>query len=327
MPSRGYTSSARVASPPSAFYEVLSTDFGLAAPGANGTTLDGGWSTSNLAYNAAGGNLGGGTAHCKITYVTAQGESKPSSDATVSISAGSGAFTVTFPVIPSATSGSPEATAAPVLGFRIYSNSSTSTLLNRTTDFDATTQAALISVACSSGTLTNVIPVSKTTAQVQTYGAGAAVPVIDQSGIQLALPVIGANTTVDYYLRVPNSGGLWEIQKSVEFMRPQGATESAGITTANMDCLAPVYPGVSTAVSLDAYMVLNGYLFRCTASGTTAATFIGYSGFNTAKFGTTTDGTVTWTCYGKSVLIRIHFSNSSGSSASPVAQEYDFWEN
>jgi len=303
--SKGYNSSQRGASPPSAYYEVLQTDFGQI-----------GGAQPTLAYNAGAGSLAMSTARCAITWVTAQGESQISAENTVSIAAGTGAFTITQPTVPT--------NGAPVIAWRVYSSSggAGTELLNvagaSTTQVQqnfTTTQGILLA-----------FPVATTSVQVLIYGAGAAIPTFDQSGVQSPLPSIAANTTVDYFLRVPNAGGLWKSQKQVNYMRPQGAAEPAGITIGNVDCTPLLYPGTSQSVALGVYMVMANVLYLCTATGTTATTFIGGAAFNQAKGATTTDGTVTWTSYGKATLIRMHISNSSGSSAVPVAQEYDFFE-
>jgi hypothetical protein len=73
------------------------------------------------------------------------------------------------------------------------------------------------------------------------------------------------------------------------------------------------------------YFSMNGYLFQAVAGGTTAAAFIGFSAFNLNQFGVTTDGSVKWMCLGRQALVRAHISNSSGSAASPAAQEYDLF--
>jgi len=140
---------------------------------------------------------------------------------------------------------------------------------------------------------------------------------------------VGAATTADYDFIVPNSGALWKVQKAVDYMRPSGIAETAGVSiVGNMDCIAPLYPGTSTGVTqgVSSYFVMNGYLFWATASGTTASTFPGYAAFSTKVGGTTTDGTVTWTCLGKAVLVRAHFMNATASAAYPAAQEYDLFQ-
>jgi hypothetical protein len=303
--SRGYLSSARTAGPVSSYYEVIQTDFGVL-----------GGVAPSLAYNAGSGSLGASTARCAITWITAQGESQISAEATVSISAGSGAFTITQPTVPS--------NGSPVLGWRVYSSSGAagSELLN--VSALSTTQVQQ-NFTTTEGVLAG-FPVATTAVQVLIYGAGQAIPAYDQSGIQSPLPSVAANSTVDYFVRVPNAGGLWKPQKAIDFMRPQYATESAGIQIGNVDCSPLLYPGVNTAASLGTYMVMAGTLYLCIAAGTTAAAFIGGSAFNQTKGQTTTDGTVTWLSYGKATLIRVHISNSTGSAATPVAQEYDFFQ-
>jgi len=150
------------------------------------------------------------------------------------------------------------------------------------------------------------------------------------TGIQNPLPFIPGESTVDWIGILPNMGSEWKVQKSVDYDRPQGLTEPAGIAIDNVDCIAPLYPGTSTVVvvriNASAYFVMNGYLFQATTGGTTATTFIGWPAFNTIKGATTTDGTVVWTSKGKAVLVRIRFANYSTTPASPVAQEYDFFE-
>jgi hypothetical protein len=269
-----------------------------------------------LAYNAGVGSLAMSTARAAITWITAQGESQISAESTVSIAAGSGAFTITQPTVPP--------NGAPVIGWRVYSSSggAGTELLN--VSALSTTQVQS-SFTTTEGVL-SAFPIATTSVQVLIYGAGQAIPAYDQSGIQAPLPSVPASSTVDYYIRVPNAGGLWKSQKQVNFMRPQYAAEAAGIEIGNVDCAPLLYPGVNTSVALGVYMVMANTLYLCIAAGTTAATFIGGAAFNQAKGSTTTDGTVTWLSYGKATLIRMHISNSSGSAAIPVAQEYDFFE-
>src|ERR1700676_60782 len=149
-------------------------------------------------------------------------------------------------------------------------------------------------------------------------------------GLQNPLPLVPAGGTADFVAIIANTGSQWKVQKSVKFARPNGTTETAGIVVDGIDCIAPVYPGTSTVVAAGftpvSYMVMNGYVFGATTAGTTAATFIGFSKFNTAKGATTTDGTVVWTSFGKAVIVRIRFANVSAVAATPAAQEYDIWE-
>lgn len=303
--SRGYASSLRGVSPPSSYYEVLQSDFGVL-----------GGAAPALAYNAGSGSLAMSTARCAITWITAQGESQISTEATVSIAAGSGAFTITQPTVPT--------NGAPVIGWRVYSSSggAGTELLNVAAN--STTQLQS-SFQTTQGVL-SAFPVATTAVQVLIYGAGQAIPSYDQSGIQPPLPAVAASSTVDYYIRVPNAGGLWKPQKQVNFIRPQYAAEAAGIEIGNVDCSPILYPGPNVAVSLGQYMVMANTLYLCTAAGTTGNPFIGGAAFNQTKGVTTTDGTVTWTSFGKATLIRAHISNSSGSAATPVAQEYDFFQ-
>lgn len=150
------------------------------------------------------------------------------------------------------------------------------------------------------------------------------------TNIQNPLPLVPANGTADFVAIVANTGSQWKTQKTVHFARPNGTTETAGIVIDGIDCIAPVYPGTATPVfsglGVASYMVLNGYLFQASVSGTTAATFIGFSNFNTAKGALTVDGTVTWLSHGKATIVRIRFGNASIVPATPVAQEYDLWE-
>lgn len=302
--SKGYLSSSRTANAPSAYFEVLQSDFGQV-----------GGAAPALAYNAGAGSLAMSTGRVAITWITAQGESLVSTEATVAVSAATGAITVTLPTVP--TNGST------VLGWRVYSSSggAGTPLLNVAANSTTQVQQNFVTTQ---GTLAG-FPVATTAVQVLIYGAGQAEPGTDLSGIQTALPSIAANTAVDYYFRVPNTGSLWRTQKDPQYMRPQGIADPSGISAGNVDVVSPLYPGTSQSVALGAYMTIGGYLYLATAAGTTAATFIGGAAFNQTKGVTTTDGTVTWTSYGKAMLIRLRFANASGSAAVPVAQEYDFF--
>jgi len=303
--SKGYLSSARVSNAPGAYYEVKQTDFGAL-----------GGAAPSLAYNAGAGSLAMSTARAAITWITAAGESLPSAEATVAISAGTGAFTVTQPTVPT--------NGAVVVAWRVYSSSggAGTPLLNAAANSTTQTQSNFVTTQ---GTLA-AFPVATTAVQVLIYGAGQAEPAIGQSGIQLPLPSVGANTSADYFIIVPNQTGQFETQKSVQMMKPQGIPDGVGIVGTIVGFQMPLYPGTSQSVSLAAYMVMNSFLFVCTAAGTTASTFIGGPAFATAKNATTTDGTVTWTCLGKAGLINLRFVNGAGSAAAPSAQEMDFFQ-
>lgn len=305
--SRGYLSSFRGATNPSSYYQVMQSDFGQL-----------GGSAPSLAYNAGAGSLAMSTARCAISWVTAQGESLISAEATVAISAGSGAFTITQPTVPT--------NGGTVIAWRVYSSSggAGSALLNVAALSTTQVQSNFVTTQ---GTLL-AFPIATTSVQVLIYGAGQAEPVTDNSGIQVALPSVSASSSADYFFRVPNAATLWKTQNDPQFKRPQGIADPAGITPGNVDIVMPLYPGTSQSVTAGsaagAYMVMNSTLYVCTTSGTTASTFIGGAAFNQAKGSTTTDGTVVWTSLGKSALVRMRFSNSSGSAAIPNAQEYDF---
>lgn len=167
--------------------------------------------------------------------------------------------------------------------------------------------------------------VSISAATVVTSSGGAFV-----AGIQNPLPLVPAESTADFVAIVANTGSQWKTQKTVHFARPNGTTETAGIVIDGIDCISPVYPGTSTVLAAGftaaSYMVMNGYLFNVTTGGTTAATFIGFSNFKTAKGATTTDGTVVWTSLGKAAIVRIRFGNVSITAGTPINQEYDLWE-
>jgi hypothetical protein len=309
MPSKGYTSSARVSSHPGAYIEIPATDFGVA-----GGTL------ANPGNVGSGGSLANGSIFDKITWITAEGESGPSTEGTVTVTGGpNGSITVVKPATPT--------NGATVLGWRVYTSSTTNTeLLNAAANSTTEVQQNFVTAQ---GTLAG-FPLTTTTVHVLILGAGQAIPLVDFSGAQAALPAIPVNTTVDYFFRVPNTGSQWKVQKTVEWMRPQGLAEPGGVLVGPMDPVAPVYPGTSQSVTASiatpVYMVIGGYLFVASATGTTAATFIGFSAFNINTFGVTTDGTVKWTCLGRRILVRCHFGNNTGGVLTPVTQEYDLFE-
>lgn len=309
---RGFNSSFRGALSPRAFYEVFGTDFGATAPAA-----------PTLAYNAGAGSLAASTASSKVTWITKNGESLPSAEATDTIAAGSGAFTITQPTVPT--------NGTAVIGWRVYSGNGTGNeALNAASN--STTQAQQnFTVSNGSGGTTTItgFPIATTAVQVLIYGAGAAAPLVDRSGIQTALPSVAANSSDDYVLVVPNQGSQWRQQSAVDYIRPDGTAETSGISIGGVDVVNPLYPGTSTNVTagtgVSSYCVLNGYLYQCTTSGETASAFIGSGAFNQARGATTTDGTVVWISLGKASIIRIRFLNSSGSAAVPAAQEYDLF--
>jgi hypothetical protein len=313
--SKGYSSSYRGSNCPGAFYAVFTGDFGEPIPGA-----------PTLAYEAGTGSLATGTAFVQIAWITAQGVSLPSVEVGVAITASTGGALVTIPAVP--TSG------APVIGWQLFSAGSTATEgQNRlTTD---TKQASVVSIPTTEGAQLG-FPIATTHVVLANYGGGAAPAASGYSGVQPALPSIAAVQSVDYDFIVPNSGSLWKTYKPVGCIRPDSINEVEGITlSSTLDCIAPLYPGATpgastytqVSVAIGTYFVMNGTLFVST-SGTnnTATTFIGGGAFNVAKGVTVTDGSVTWLCLGKAVLVRAHFANVTAGALTPVAQEYDLFQ-
>ena len=155
----------------------------------------------------------------------------------------------------------------------------------------------------------------------------------DWGTIQSALPAIAASESADFCVIVPTQGN-WRQQSAVGYVLPDGTPQSAGISISDMSISNPLYPGVGIAVVTGtvptSFCVLSGYLYRCTTSGTTAATFIGGGAFKQTKGATTNDGTVVWTSQGKATIIVIHFTNSIALASPPVngipaAMEIDFF--
>ncbi len=306
MPSTGYTSSARMSPAPGAFLQVPATAFGVPIPGVFTATDVG-----------SGGSLNA-TGYLKITWITANGESLPSAEVSRTVSGGpSGSISIAQPTVPTG--------GAPVVAWRLYAGTVTAT------EFIAVTTAqvtqAQSNFVTTQGTLL-AFPIASTTLTLKVYPTtGAGVPTVGASGAQLPFPSVGANTTADYYFVVPNSGALWKVQKAVDYMRPSGIAETAGISLGgNMDCVSPVYPAGGATPALGSYTVLNGYLFVCTVSGAVGSTFPGFAAFNLAVGSTTVDTSCTWTCKGKAVLVRAHFTNSTAGALIPASQEYDLFQ-
>src|SRR5258708_6418460 len=316
---RGYDSSFRGSIAPGAFYQILTSDFGEPIPGAPSLTLRG-----------ATGTLASSTANVQLTWITAEGVSLPSTNTTILISAANDGLSIVQPTVPT--------TGSPVIGWQIYSQGSTGSPL---LDSAATsTVPAPVTIQTTQGAIVG-FAVATTSVFLNSYGTGAGVPVIDRSGIQQAIPAVSgdqgsAGGTLDYNFIVPNSGSQWKTYKSVSYMKPSGVAETPGISmVANLDCLAPLYPGATPgastytqiAVTPNTYMVMNGNLFVSTlATNSTAATFIGGAAFNVAKGTTVADGSVTWLCLGKAVVVRAHFINNGTNAQIPVQQETDLFE-
>ena len=314
--SKGYSSSYRGSNAPGAFYAVFTGDFGEPIPGA-----------ASLAYETGTGSLASSTAFIQIAWVTAEGVSLPSAQIGVSVSAATGAVLVTLPTIP--TSGSP------VIGWQLFSASTTAVAAQNRLTTDTLQAQSLIPTTEG---VQLAFPIATTAVLLKNYGAGGLASAITSgySGIQPALPSIPAVQSLDYNFIVPNAGSMWKTYKPVGCIRPDSGNETEGIAFSNsLDCIAPLYPGATpgastytqASVALGTYFVMNGNLFVST-SGTnnTATTFIGGAAFNVARGGVVTDGSVTWLCLGKAVLVRAHFANVTAGALTPVAQEYDLFQ-
>lgn len=300
------TAFSRSALPVSAYYPIQVTDWGQL-----------GGAAPSLAYNAGAGSLAMSTARCAISWITAQGESIVSTEQTVAIAAGTGAFTITQPTVPT--------NGATVLGWRVYSSSggAGTPLLNVAA---LSTTQAQSNIVTTQGTLL-CFPVATTAVQVLIYGAGQAEPVTDFSGIQDALPSISANTTADVLVVVPAS---FDPNKEVRWSNPNTAVgDTAGVSITDMDCQRPIWIA-SNSYAQGAFIFTAGALFECTAAGTSSSNANFPTGFATvaaAQSGTVTDNGATWTYVGKQKsIVRIRFMNATGSAAIPTAQEYDLYQ-
>ena len=300
-------SQALVSNAPGAYYAIFASDFGAPVPAA-----------PLLTYEAGSGSLATTTAYIKVTWITDDGVSLPSAVASVAVAAASGAVSIAEPTVPAGQNA--------VIGWQIYSGSTSATTVKLNTSSTSTSPAP-VSIVTTEGTETGFL-VATTTVLLEVYGTGAVVPVTDASGIQPGLPSVPANSAVEYYAIIPNTGSQWKQQKAITYMNADGIAETTGITLNVLNFIQPVYPGVGASVTAGAWMVINGYLFLATTGGTTASTFIGFSNFNLKKGATTTDGTVVWTSYGKAGLARFLFSNvTAGGALTPTAREYGLFQN
>jgi hypothetical protein len=169
-------------------------------------------------------------------------------------------------------------------------------------------------------------------------GAFAIILGSDFGTVQAALPTVDAGDTVTYFAHVPNTGSQWKVQKTVQYQLdgaagstpgtsvPGAIADPNGVVLSKISCIQPIYPGLATVVATGAVIVLNGYAFKATTGGTTAAAFIGFSKFNTTNGATTTDGSVVWTCYGKAAWLAFTFGNLSSVNAAPAAQDYALFQ-
>jgi len=306
---------SRAANPPAAYYPIASTDWGVLAPGATGTAFANG----NLTNVGSGGSLANGSFFAKITWVTAIGESTASAEGTVTVTGGpSGSVTIALGSVGAQNTGA-QANAQPILGWRIYTSSTTGTEV-------ANEAAASLSVTLSSlttqrgGTLL-YIPIATTSATVKVLGAGAALPAVNTSGIQLApLPAVSSNATSDLLVKVP---ATFYTNKATQWKIPNETASAAGTALVQADCVAPIWPQSASASAGD-LIVINGILFQCTTAGTTGSSAPNFAA--STLYGTVTDNTATWTNLGRWRAVRLRFMNLSGSAAQPTAQEYDLFQ-
>lgn len=306
---------SKLAQPVSAYYPVARQDWGVLAPGTTGTAFSAG---ANLTNVGSGGSLATSTGAFKITWVTAIGESLPSVEATVSVTGGpSGSVTVALASVGSTNTGA-QLNAQPIIGWRIYSgNGSGNELANEAAASLSVTLSTLITQR---GATLSYIPIATTSATVKVYGAGAAPPVVNTSGIQFALPAITTNATSDLFIKVPVP---FNVNKPVVYTRPNAVADASGISLQAVDCLAPLW-AASTAFSAGDFIVVGNILFQCTTAGTTSAANAVPNFVGSAQYGTVTDNTATWTNLGRWHLLRLRFANLSGSTAQPTANEFDF---
>lgn len=329
MASGKYNNRAYVSNAPGAFYHIAASDFGVAAP-----TL-----SANLTLATGSGSLATGTTAVEVTWITNEGVSLASASETIATITSSG-VTVTQPTLPAVPNGGVQN----VIGWQIYSATSTGTPASSTIKLNTlSTVPAPVNITTTEGTEVG-FPVATTSVLVKSAGTGSVPSTLDNSGIQQALPAIQAQHSVEYYAVIPNAGSQWKQQKHVDYMNPDGISETLGIVLHQIDFIQPVYPGAANqpqgganppsstytqvSVAPGTFMVMNGYLFEAVqaASGSTAAAFIGFSKFNLAKGSQTTDNNVTWQSYGKAGLARFQFSNISSSTATPAVRGYELFQ-
>jgi hypothetical protein len=305
---------SRQAQPGSSYYPVARSDWGVLAPGTMGTAF----SASNLTNVGSGGSLATTTGAFKVTFVTAIGESLPSAEATVSVTGGpSGSVTVSIASL-SLNSGA-QLNAQPIVGWKIYSGSGSGNELAN--EAAASLSVALSSLTTQRGATLTYIPIATTSATVKVYGAGAAPPVVNTSGIQFALPAITTNVTSDLQIKVP---ATFNVGRMTLCARPNATADASGISLDGIDCVAPLWPQ-STSVSAGAFIVINNVLFQCTAAGTTGSSAPNFAA-STTLYSTVTDNGATWTNLGRWKVLTLRFANLSASTAQPTANEFDFWQ-
>jgi hypothetical protein len=305
---------SRSANPVSAYYPVARQDWGVLAPGTTGTAFSAG---ANLTASASGGSLATTTGAFKITWITAIGESLPSVEATVSVTGATGSVTVSLASVGSTNTGA-QLNAQPIIGWKIYSGSGSGNELAN--EAAASLSVALSTLTTQRGATLTYIPIATTSAVVKVYGAGAAPPVVNTSGIQFALPAITTNVTSDLFIKVPVP---FNVARSVLFDRPNATADAAGISLQAVDCVASLW-AASTAFNAGDFIVVGNILFQCTTAGTTGALAAVPNFAGSAQYATITDNTATWTNLGRWHLLRLRFANLSGSTAQPTANEFNF---
>jgi hypothetical protein len=309
---------SRQAQPGSAYYAVARQDWGVLAPGTTGTAFSAG---ANLTNVGSGGSLANSTGAFKITWVTALGESLPSVEATVSVTGGgAGSVTVALGSVGSTNTGA-QLNAQPIIGWNVYSGNGSGNELRNATAAGLNNQA-LSTITTKRGATLTFIPIATTSVTVTTFGAGAAPPVIDTSGVQHCLPAITTNVTSDLNIRVPLS---FNIGRPTSFVRPNATADAAGLSVEGVDCVAPLWPQ-STAVTQDSsYIVVGNRLWQCIVSGTTGSSIpAGFATSANTLYATVTDNSATWQNLGAFHLLTLRFANLSGSTAQPTANEFDF---
>jgi len=305
---------SRAANTPSAYYPIAASDWGLGGPGTTGTAFSAG---ANLSASASGGSLATTTGAFKITWVTAIGESLPSAEATVAVTGATGSVTVSLASIGSQNTGA-QLLAQPIIGWKIYSGSGSGN--EAANEAAASLSVTLSTLTTQRGATLTYIPIATTSAVVKVYGAGAAVPTVNTSGIQYALPAITTNTTSDVQVKVPAS---FYVNKQVQWKIPNEVSSASGTALVQADCVAPLWPQSASANAGD-FIVINGFLFQCTTAGTTGSSVPNFAA--STQYGTVTDNTATWTNLGRWRVVRLRFMNLSGSTAQPTAQEYDLFQ-
>src|SRR5262249_6921517 len=127
-----------------------------------------------------------------------------------------------------------QALAAPIIGWMIYSGSGSGNELRNNAGLNVT----LSTIQLPNGQTISYIPIATTSATVQVYGAGAAPPTVNLSGVQQPLPQIAANSSADVFIFVRRT---FQVQKEVNWMRPASSADAAGLAPALMDCVGPLW--------------------------------------------------------------------------------------